>query len=153
MSLPPPPHLPPAPPLRDRRRARSAPCTPTRNLSPDSVVIVDGNDVFTWHIVSTPMSPEPQPCEITETTKSPEVRLISFDKIVYSPTPDLTRVRRRRVPLEALPSPLSTPIPIKYQNPPRTGAPNPNYVLVDGIFLTKELVEARKAWSMGTDGS
>lgn len=78
------------------------------------------------------------PSHNNSTKKSVVPSLISFDKIVYPPTPDLTRVRKRRSFLEALPSPLSTPKPIVYQNPPRTGLPNPKYDLINGAFVLKK---------------
>lgn len=144
------PHLPSPPPRephplkapQHRRRGRSAPTSPSH--SQESVIIVATKELVVLPCCADPFSPValPQGAHI-----SPQQRLptVSFDKLIYPPTPDLTRVCRRRTFHERLPSPLSTPLPIRYQNAPRTGEPNPNYIIEDGVFLLKEFVDARMA--------
>ena len=78
------------------------------------------------------------PVSPTQTPSPEELPWMSFDKIVYPPTPELNAPRGRHF-YEALPSPLSTPaVVVRAQ---RTGM-NPKYYLDNGSFVLKEFRDA-----------
>ena len=117
---------------------------PAQSLSPqgrsplDCLCPLEEPELFDEpNCLTSPLQKDTSPLQ----SRSQELPWLSFDKIVYEPTPPLPNAPYRRGVYEALPSPLSTPVPIVVP-PPRSGTMNPKYILENGAFILKEFRQA-----------